>query len=54
MNKKGKELEKKLKDTQIIPDDYLKNLETLNFYSKIDKKNEDTKLFINDVKKVNI
>jgi hypothetical protein len=54
MNKKGKELEKKLKDTQIIPDDYLKTLESLSFYSKMEKKEEDIKLFINDNKKVNV
>ncbi len=54
MNKKFKELEKKLNDTKIIPEDYLASLETQNFYSAMQKKEDDIKLFVTDFKKVNI
>jgi hypothetical protein len=54
MNKKGKELEKKLNDTKIIPDEYLKSLESQTFYSSWQKKDEDVKLFTNDFKKLNV
>jgi hypothetical protein len=54
MNKKGKELEKKLNDTKIIPDEYLKNLETQSFYSTLQKKDDDIKLFTSDFKKINV
>jgi hypothetical protein len=54
MNKKGKELEKKLNDTKIIPDEYLKSLEIQTFYSNWQKKEDDIKLFIQDFKKVNV
>ena len=54
MNKKGKELEKKLNDTKIIPDEYLKSLEIQSFYSNWQKKEDDIKLFIQDFKKVNV
>jgi hypothetical protein len=54
MNKKGKELEKKLNDSRIISDDYLKGLESLSFYNKMEKKDEEMKLFTSDVKKLNV
>jgi hypothetical protein len=53
MNKKGKDLEKKLSDCKIISDDYLSKLESQAFYSNLQKKEED-KLFISDFKKVNV
>ena len=54
MNKIGKELETKLTNSRIVPNDYLKSLETLSFYAKWEKKDEETKLFYNDFKKVNV
>lgn len=54
MNKKGKELEKKLNEAKIIPDDYLKSLETVTFFSNLQKKEDDIKLFVSDFKKVNV
>jgi hypothetical protein len=54
MNKKGKELEKKLDNSKIIPSEYLKNLETSNFYVNLHKKEEEIKLFTQEFKKVNI
>jgi hypothetical protein len=54
MNKKGKELEKKLDSSKIIPSEYLKDLETTNFYINLQKKEEEIKLFTQDYKKINI
>jgi hypothetical protein len=54
MNKKGKDLENKLNAAKIIPDEYLKKLEQSNFYTKLEKKEEEIKLFTNEFKKVNI
>lgn len=54
MNKKGKELEKKLNDTKIVPDEYLKSLESQTFYSTLQKKDTDIMLFSNDFKKLNV
>ncbi len=54
MNKIGKDLGAKLTNSRIIPNDYLKSLETLSFYARWEKKDEETKLFYNDVKKVNV
>jgi hypothetical protein len=54
MNKKGKELENKLNASKIIPDEYLKKLDKSNFYSRLEKKEEEIKLFNTEFKKVNI
>jgi hypothetical protein len=54
MNKIGKELENKLTSSRIIPNEYLKSLDTLSFYSAWEKKEEEAKLFYNEVKKVNV
>jgi hypothetical protein len=54
MNKKGKELEKRLNDSKIIHDEYLKSLETSSFYSGLQKKEDDIKLFTQEFKKVNV
>lgn len=54
MNKKGKELERKLNEAKIIPDEYLKSLETQTFYTQWQKKDDDIKLFTSEFKKVNV
>jgi hypothetical protein len=53
-NKKGKELEKKISDCKIIADDYLRTLETTSFFTNWQKKEEEVKLFSNEMKKVNV
>ena len=47
MNKKGRELERKLNDSKIIPEDDMKEVQTMNFYSTFNKKddNKEKKLF---------
>lgn len=54
MNKKEKEMEKKLSSGKIISDDYTKNLETFNFHSTLKKNTDDMKLFSNEFNKINI
>jgi hypothetical protein len=54
MNKKGKELEKRLDSAKIIPSEYLKGLETTNFYNNLQKKEDEIKLFTQEFKKINI
>lgn len=54
MNRKGKDLENKLNASKIIPDDYLKKLDQSNFYTKLEKKDEEIKLFTSEFKKVNV
>ena len=54
MNKKGKELEQKLLTCRIVPDEYLKNLEVINFYTNWNKKEENLKLFAKESKKINV
>jgi hypothetical protein len=54
MNKKEKEMEKKLNAGKIISDDYKKNLETVAFHSSLKKNHDDMKLFSNEFNKVNI
>ena len=54
MNKISRELENKLSSSRIIPNEYLKSLETMNFYTAWEKKEEEAKLFYNEVKKVNV
>lgn len=54
MNKKGKELEKRLNNAKIISDEYTKTLEAIAFHSNLKKKEEDMKLFSNEFSKVKI
>ena len=54
MNRKGNEFQGKLDGCRIIPDDYIKQLETLEFYSKWNKKEENLKVFTDEVKKLNV
>lgn len=54
MNRKGKELMKKLDGCRIIPESYIKHLETVQFYSEWNKKEENQKLFTDEVKKINV
>jgi hypothetical protein len=54
MNKKGRELENKLNSCKIIPDDYLKQLDTLNFYVNWNKKEENARVFMTESKKLNV
>lgn len=53
MNKKGREFADKLTNCLIIPETYLKHLETLEFYSGWNKKKEDEKVFSTTVKRIN-
>ena len=53
MNKKGKELENKLNTCKIVPDEYLENLETINFYTNWNKKQANISLFNKESKKLN-
>lgn len=41
MNKKGRELERKLYDSKIIPDDDMKEVQIMNFYSTFNKRDDD-------------
>jgi hypothetical protein len=41
MNKKGRELEKKLYESKIIPDNDMKEVQIMNFYSTFNKKDDD-------------
>ena len=54
MNRKGKEIENKLNSCKIVPDEYIKKLETLNFYVALKKKDEQQKLFATETKKINV
>lgn len=54
MNKKGKEMERKLNSGKIISDEYTKNLETISYHSSIKKKDDDLRLFSNEFNKINI
>ncbi len=54
MNKKGKEFQGKLDGCRIIPDEYLKHLETVQFYANWNKKEENVKVFADEVKKINV
>lgn len=53
MNKKGKEFAGKLDGCRIIPDAYLKHLETVQFYASWNKKEENQKIFSDETKKIN-
>ena len=54
MNKKGKELENKLNACKIIPDEYLRALETTNFYANWNKKEENLRVFTEESRKLKI
>jgi hypothetical protein len=54
MNKKGKELENKLNACKIIPDEYLRALETTNFYANWNKKEENLRVFTEESKKLKV
>ena len=54
MNRKGKELMKKLDGCRIIPDSYIKHLESVQFYTDWDKKEENQKIFTEETKKLNV
>ena len=54
MNKKGRELESKLNSCKIIPDDYLKQLDTVNFYVNWNKKEENARVFMTESQKLNV
>jgi hypothetical protein len=54
MNRKGKELMGKLDGCRIIPESYIKHLESVQFYSNWNKKEENQKIFSEEVKKINV
>jgi hypothetical protein len=54
MNKKGKELMGKLDGCKIIPEIYIKHLESVQFYTNWNKKEENQKIFTDEVKKINV
>ena len=54
MNRKGKELLGKLEGGRIIPESYIKHLESVQFYSNWNKKEENQKIFTDEVKKINV
>ena len=54
MNRKGKELLGKLDGCRIIPESYVKHLESVQFYSNWNKKEENQKIFAEEVKKINV
>ena len=41
MNKKGRELERKLYESKIIPDEDMKEVQCMNFYSSFNKKDDE-------------
>ena len=54
MNRKGKELMGKLDGCRIIPESYIKHLESVQFYTNWNKKEENQKIFTDEVKKINV
>ena len=54
MNRKGKELMKKLDGCRIIPESYIKHLERVQFYTNWNKKEDNQKIFTDEVKKINV
>ena len=54
MNRKGKELLGKLEGSRIIPESYVKHLESVQFYTNWNKKEENQKIFTDEVKKINV
>ena len=51
MNRKGKELMNKLEGCKIIPENYIRHLESVQFYTNWNKKEENQKIFTDEVKK---
>ena len=54
MNRKGKELMTKLEGCKIIPENYIRHLESVQFYTNWNKKEENQKIFSDEVKKINV
>ena len=54
MNRKGKELLGKLEGSKIIPESYIRHMETVQFYTNWNKKEENQKIFTEEVKKINV
>jgi len=54
MNRKGKELLGKLEGCKIIPENYIRHLESVQFYTNWNKKEENQKIFTDEVKKINV
>ena len=54
MNRKGKELMGKLEGCKIIPENYIRHLESVQFYTNWNKKEENQKIFTDEVKKINV
>ena len=54
MKRKGKELMKKLDGCRFIPESYIKHLESVQFYTNWNKKEENQKIFTDEVKKINV
>jgi len=54
MNKKGKELMNKLNACKIIPDEYLRSLETSSFYANWNKKEQNMNVFLNESQKLKV
>ena len=54
MNRKGKELLGKLEGGKIIPEAYIKHLESVQFYTSWNKKEENQKIFTDEVKKIKV
>ena len=53
MNRKGKELLGKLEGCKIIPENYIRHLESVQFYTNWNKKEENQKRCTDEVKKIN-
>jgi hypothetical protein len=54
MNRKGKEFMSKLDGCRIVPESYLKHLESVQFYTNWNKKEENQKIFTDEVKKIHV
>ena len=54
MNRKGKELLGKLDGCRIVPENYIRHLESVEFYSNWNKKEKNQKIFTDEVKKINV
>ncbi len=54
MNRKGKELMDKLDGCRIIPESYVRHLESVQFYTNWNKKEENQKVFTSETKKLNV
>ena len=54
MNKKNTELEVKLNNSKIIPDDVYRGMSATSFFSSHQKKQDDLKLFADEFTKVKI